>query len=79
MIVHPSLNPFSRTHEVLSQHLKQWAFTVSLDGDSVQVHHPGNVEYVKRLLKQAGLEQVRVRFLTYSIGRRAATAFSSPR
>ena len=54
---------FHLTHEILSKHFKQWAFTVSGAGNSVVVHHKGNVEPVKRILTENGLSIVRV---TYS-------------
>ena len=54
---------FHLTHEILSKHFKQWAFTVSGAGNSVVVHHRNNVGKVKQLLEENGLSIARV---TYS-------------
>jgi hypothetical protein len=53
---------FHRTHDILSQHFKQWAFTVSGAGDSVRVHHQSNVGLVKDILAKQGLAIVRVSY-----------------
>ena len=46
---------FSKVHDLLSTHLKGWAFRVSLSG-AVQVHNKRNVLFVRQLLKNAGLD-----------------------
>jgi hypothetical protein len=48
---------------IMCCHLKAWAYTMSIDGTSVMVHHRGNVGFVRQLLTNAGLiDQVRVSF-----------------
>lgn len=53
------LQEFSDMQELLSQHLKGWAFTVNLSG-SVWVYHRANIGYVRALLVKHGFEHVRV-------------------
>lgn len=47
---------FSEVNDLLSSRLKQWAFTLSMDGNRVRVHHKDNVRYVKNILAKAGIE-----------------------
>ena len=53
------LMQYEDVHSLLSQHLTQWAFTVSLHGDSVQVKR-GNVGFVRDLLDKHDYSDVRV-------------------
>ncbi|GMV81465.1 MAG: hypothetical protein AMXMBFR7_26490 [Planctomycetota bacterium] len=43
---------------VMSRHFKQWAYELSLDGQYLTMHSPVNVSYARRLLKEAGVEDV---------------------
>lgn len=55
------LQESSDVQELLSQHLKGWAFTV-YSSDSVWVYHEKNIMYVRELLKKHGFEHIRVAF-----------------
>jgi len=55
------LQESSDLQELLSQHLKGWAFTVYSSG-SVWVHHRKNIVYVRELLVKNRFEHVRVSF-----------------
>lgn len=56
------LQESSDIQELLSQHLKGWAFTVPSDliYGRVTVHHRNNVAYVRKLLDKHGFEHIRV-------------------
>jgi hypothetical protein len=49
-------------HEVMSMYFKEWAFTAS--ENSVQVHSACNVGYARKVMKEHGLENVRVTFVS---------------
>lgn len=50
---------------ILTRHFKGWAYTLSLSGSHVSVHHRSNVAEVRRLLAKAGLlDQVTVVYLS---------------
>lgn len=53
------LQEFSDLQELLSQHLKGWAFHISLGG-SVRVYHRKNIVYVREILAKNNMEHVKV-------------------
>ena len=58
------MQAFDQTQEIMMRYLTPWACTVSLDGDSVQVHDQTNVAFVKEKLKEHGLDDVRVSYVS---------------
>ena len=56
------LQEFSDLQELLSQHLKGWAFTLPLGYKSVWVYHKKNIMYVRELLAKHGFEHISVSF-----------------
>jgi len=58
------LQESSDVQELLSQHLKRWAFTVYISG-GVWVHHRKNLVYARELLVKHGFEHIRVSFYRF--------------